>query len=381
VGDYTLRLGLALRDFGLDPHVLTGPAPQVADQGPLPRHDVSTWGWGLQREVLPLLRELGPDVLHIEYQTGAYRMHPAINTLPAALGSLRPRLPVVVTCHDLRLPYLFPKADLLRRWVTWRLLHDADAVVVTNGEDEARLRGLLPGDREQFAARKALDPLVIPIGSNIEVLPLDTGRCAEWRTRVGVGADQPLLAYFGLSNRSKGIDLLLQALGLLDSSYHLALIGGEAGAGDPDNRRYADELLALEQELGLQGRVWRSGTLPAETISELLQTADLAVLPFRDGASYRRGSLLAVLAHGLPLITTQPGTPLDPPLRDGQEALLLPLDETLPQQIAAAVRRLMRDQALRTTLSQGARALAERFGWPDIARRHLALYATLTQRR
>jgi polysaccharide biosynthesis protein PslF len=378
VGDYTLQLGLALRAQDLDVQIAT--APQGANPGPLPRHAISGWGWTLPREVRALLRRLRPDLLHIQYQTGAYGMHPAITLLPRALRHTR--IPIVVTCHDLRLPYLFPKADLLRRWLTWRLLADASAVVVTNGEDARLLRGELPGDRTVFAAPRPLAPRLIPIGSNIEVIVLAPEERERWRERAGARGETRLLAYFGLSNRSKGVDLLLHALAQLDAPYRLALIGGEAGASDADNRRYGEELLALEGALRLGGRVWRSGMLAAQDVSALLQSCDIAVLPFRDGASYRRGSLLATLAHGLPLITTQPDRALDPPLRDGVEALLLAGDEgALPDQIAAAVRRLAGDAALCARLSQGGRELAAQFGWPAIARQHAELYRGLVRDR
>src|SRR4029450_12106477 len=95
----------------------------------------SSWGWRIGRDVRMALRHRRPDILHIQYQTGAYGMHPAINFLPWRLRRLPRRPAIVVTAHDLLPPYLFPKAGPLRDWVTRRLLADADAVVVTNQDD------------------------------------------------------------------------------------------------------------------------------------------------------------------------------------------------------------------------------------------------------
>ena len=41
------------------------------------------------------------------------------------------------TFHDLRPPYLFPKAGPLRDYVTHRLARASDAVIGTNGSDVA----------------------------------------------------------------------------------------------------------------------------------------------------------------------------------------------------------------------------------------------------
>jgi polysaccharide biosynthesis protein PslF len=381
VGDYTACLATALQSQRCTVEIIASrtnaPAPSA-----LPRHSVGGWGWGCWQAVARIVRATRPDLLHIQYQTGAYRMHPAINLLPLALRAQGLQLPVVVTCHDLRLPYLLPKAPWLRRYVTTRLLADADALVVTNQHDADRVAGQVRGDREVYASAHPRTCTVIPIGSNIPVVAQSAGQRAAWRARAGAGEREVLLGYFGLANHSKGVDLLLRALALLGDGFRLAIIGGEAGTSDAANQRTSAELRALAHALGVADRVWRSGQLPAHEVSAALQGCDIAVLPFRDGASWRRGSLLAALSHGLPLVTTQPQAALAPPLVDGSHALLLPRDEAaLPHAIAAATQRLAADTALRARLAHGARQRAAAFDWATIAQQHMALYQSLQAAR
>lgn len=51
-------------------------------------------------------------------------------------------------------------------------------------------------------------------------------------------------------------------------------------------------------------RVFAPGSLSGEAVAEYLRACDLAVQPYPDGASTRRGSLMAALANGVPVVTT-----------------------------------------------------------------------------
>src|SRR5262249_12029852 len=100
VGDYTARLGHALGDRGHHILVFTiaegrfqivdlaGSNPNL--QSPIANLR-SKWGWNSWRAVPAALEHSRPDILHIQYQTGAYGMHPAINLLPWRLRRLRRR--------------------------------------------------------------------------------------------------------------------------------------------------------------------------------------------------------------------------------------------------------------------------------------------------
>jgi glycosyltransferase involved in cell wall biosynthesis len=246
-----------------------------------------------------LLRER-IDALNIQYQSGAYRMHPAVNFLPLYLKLRGNPARVVVTFHDLLLPYLFPKAGPLRRLANWLLLKFSDAAIVTNAEDAAATAGW--GDKVR----------VVPIGSNIAVAPSDDHSRDMWRQEQSIAANDMLVAYFGLQNQSKGLDTLLHALTKLPSRFKLAIVGGGTGESDPTNRHFAAQIGAVIERLGLGGRIFRSGQISAREVSAWLCGADIAALPFRDGATLRRGSLLATLTHGLPTVSTltpaqQPG--------------------------------------------------------------------------
>lgn len=380
VGDYTYLLGRALLAQGHQVDVLTAQAPADDDD----RTDAptrlllpfQTWSWGMLVVLLRAITARQPDILHIQYQTGAYGMRPAINLLPWLLRRFNPRPRIVVTMHDLRVPYLLPKAGTLRRWVTRRLLVNADAVVVTNIADQQRLVGDAPPDPDLFRTRAPIPATVIPIGSNLEPQPpADYDRTA-WRTTLGTGDDDTVLVFFGLASPSKGLLPLVEALGDLPASIRLLVVGGEAS--QPVDQQYAAEVRATVTRLGLGARVQITGFCPPQIVSAHLLAADIGVLPFLDGASYRRGSLLALLAHGVPLITTQPEQPLDPPLHDRKHALLV--DTATPQELVAAILHLVGQPALRQELSEQGRALRGYFSWPTIAAAHATLYQALSAR-
>jgi glycosyltransferase involved in cell wall biosynthesis len=382
VGDYTHRLALALADYAHDPAVLTGLSPDLAalpsEQAQPPRvlRQIGGWGWRCWRDTIAALDTLRPAVLHIQYQTGAYAMHPAINLLPWRLRALPHRPAVVVTFHDLLEPYLFPKAAHVRRWVTLRLARDADHVIATNDDDAAALlaAGVQPPDRIA----------TIPIGSNIPVAPPPGYQRAAWRAELGIHPDELVVAYFGLLSHSKGVDLLLDALHHLQEPgmppTRLLLIGGAATA--PQDRAYAASVHKQIDRLGLGKRVIVTGHIEPATVSAHLLASDIVALPFRRGASLRSGSLLAALNHGAAVVTTStaaqrhtiPAPTTARPV-DGEHLLLVPAEDSTA--LAAALRRLAADSALRERLGSEAQALAAHFSWEAIARRHAQVYRSL----
>jgi glycosyltransferase involved in cell wall biosynthesis len=177
------------------------------------------------------------------------------------------------------------------------------------------------------------------------------------------------VAYFGFINASKGVANLLRALKLAradGADIRLVMIGGRTGASDASNQHTVDATDMLIEELGFKvgNEIQITSFIGNELVSAHLRACDALALPYVDGVSYRRGSLLAGLAHGCPIMTTTPTIPL-PELRDGRNVILVPPED--PESLAAAILRLRADPALRNTLSAGAKELSQRFTWPAIA--------------
>jgi glycosyltransferase involved in cell wall biosynthesis len=313
-----------------------------------------------------VVERIAPDVINIQYQAAAYDMRvPAINVLPWRLRRLNRVPPVVVTYHDLKPPYLFPKAGPLRGAMVRTLARYSDAVIVTNAQDRAIARQwALFADPARPVQRPTLHQ--IPIGSNIDVSPPPGYRQVDWRAVHGYQADDIVWAYFGFLNESKGGETLIRALAASKPPAHLLMIGGRVGSSDPTNQAYAEYIESLIAGLGLTERVRWTGYVPTEQVSAALLCADAVVLPYRDGISFRRGSLHAALAHGCPIISTTPTVPL-PELVEGENVLLVPPDD--PAAVAQAAQRLSNDPELKRRIGEGAAALAQKFTWTQIAER------------
>jgi glycosyltransferase involved in cell wall biosynthesis len=376
VGDYTHALGAALAGSGVDVHVLTsrqaGPAPLVPLGACAVYPDVTTWGWGLARRVRALVSVIEADIVHIQYQSAAYDLHPAINLLPRRLRGRRWPRHVVTTFHDLRVPYLFPKAGPLRWRANLELARRSDRAIVTNAEDYNRLSQI-----PELSGRL----IDIPIGANVEPEPPPGFDRTAQRARWGIRPDELLVCYFGFLNDSKGGEELMLATALLCQAgipVHLLMIGGQLGASDPTNAAYLQRVQALIVEQGIVDRVHWTGFTDKAEVSANLLASDIAVLPYRDGASLRRGSLMAAIAHGLPIVSTRPVVPI-PEIKAGENMALAPVHS--PPALAEAILQLWRDPAARQRLSQGALTLSRLFTWDSIARRHQVLYQDLTLRQ
>jgi glycosyltransferase involved in cell wall biosynthesis len=288
-------------------------------------------------------------------------MHPAIHFAPR--GWQRRGLRVAWTYHDVLVPYLFPKAgQRLRRWVTDWPARVCDLTIATNEGDRLHLAG------------KARRLARIPIGSNIAAREFSPEARTARRASRGFGPDTLVIGYFGFLNRSKGGLVLVETLRRLIEAgqpAHLLMIGERVGVSDPTNSAYLQEVEAVIAAHGLHDRVVWTGRQDDGEVSADLDACDLLLMPYADGASLRRGTLMAGLAQGCALVTTTPQAPL-PELVDGRDLLYVPPEDA--QAAADAVLRLARDPALAQRLRAGARAASAAFRWEHIAAEHARLY-------
>jgi glycosyltransferase involved in cell wall biosynthesis len=256
-------------------------------------------------------------------------------------------------------------------------------VIVTNVDDEQSLKKVLgsgkSGNQAMGISSSLIhdSPALIPLGSNVDAQPPPDYDRDGWRAGIGVSKDTLLLAYFGFLNESKGgEDLVLALEQLVHQGYdvQLLMVGGQVGDVDPTNHAYAERVRALIQARGLAEWVHWTGYTSTQDVSGNLMAADVIVMPYRDGVSFRRTTFIAALCHGRPVVTTYPTLPLDG-LQDGDNVLLVPAQDT--DRLAGAIAQLAEDIDLRARLSQGARALGRRFDWSTISQQTLDLYRRL----
>jgi glycosyltransferase involved in cell wall biosynthesis len=307
---------------------------------------------------LPRLIRAAPrqGVVHLQFQAAAYDLLGDICLVPALLHRLAPTVKVVTTFHDTRVPFLFPTAGRLRPAAVRLLARTSDAVVTADARDLTALGGPSP---RHFA---------VPIGSNVRCEPpLDFDRDEFRHTVVGVERDSLVVAYFGLLNASKGLDLLLDVFARILTrrpGARLLLLGGDVGASDPSNADVARRVRARAEP-----GVVHTGWLAPTALSAYLLSADVALLPYTDGASGRRGSLLACAEHGLPIVSTTPAAP------EVADAVLAVTPGVTA--LAEAVLGVASDPARAAALRSASRGLAARHTWPAIAAAHVAIYEGL----
>jgi glycosyltransferase involved in cell wall biosynthesis len=171
----------------------------------------------------------------------------------------------------------------------------------------------------------------------------------------------------------KGFGTAIAALRLLPDT-ELVIAGGPAHGLVTEDAE-AQRLMILARELGVGDRVRMVGLVPQQDMPALLRSADVVVCT----PDYEPFGIvpLEAMACGIPVVVSAVGGLTDTVV-DGLTGILVP--PRRPEAVAAALGRLLNDQAMRNRYGAagGARART-RYSWDRIARELLSVYQRARQ--
>jgi len=327
----------------------TGPFDGIAD---FSRGLAATIGATAPANVVPLAElAASADVrgVFLQYYPNAF-VTPELPRLLGQMSRLRARgVPIVTTVHE----YWPPASSSLKRSV-WRFLCKRALAAVA--ARSSRVVATTPYAAGHLANAHVAPPekfTVIPIPTNI---PRTAAAAAS--------AGAPALVMFGQPY-------------VLDREVVLGLARW-IETQSPRPRwiwvaRSVAEMKQFWQEIGAPPVIEIHGELPAPEVSALLAQGSIGLGLYDDGVSTRRGTLMAMLAHGLPIAGLD-GRYTDSRLRNSGAFLLSPLGNA--QALIADVQRLMNDADLRSSLASAASRLHEKeFAWPRVAAQYLSASA------
>lgn len=250
-------------------------------------------------------------------------------------------------------------ASMRRAWQFWHLersnaqatrqmMHGAAAALVCTAPEQQRL-----------APVSGTTPLaVIPHFVEARALP-DT---AAARAALGLEDAEPVVTVLGFIHRQKGHDRVLRALPHLPDTAQALFVGAPSG---PDGR-FADELRAQAQALGVARRVRVTGYVDEPTFNRYLAATDVAVCPFREAAA--SGSLSTWIAAGCPLVVSD--LPLFAPYHAAAPEAIAPVKAC---DDGAAWAAAICDQYA-VAPAAALRNLQERLSLPTIIQQHMRWY-------
>lgn len=214
------------------------------------------------------IRNINADIIHIQYPGLNYQL----SIMPQLISIF---FRAIVTTHEVSQIHFVRKMSLIPFALRSK-------VVFTNIFERDRFLKLFPWFRKK-------NTVIIPIGSNIQAdedLLIDNKRISE-------------IISFGQIRPDKGIEEVIQLSKMIKENnmpYRIII----AGQLLPRFKQYYNKLKELSIDLDIEWKL----NLPESGISTILSSSLIAYLPYPDGVSERRGSLLASLKNRMFVLTT-----------------------------------------------------------------------------
>lgn len=262
------------------------------------------------------------------------------------------RAPIIVVAHT-----VLGDPTRNQRRVLERVCRAADVVVVMT--DTARRRLIAGFDVDPASI------VVIPHGATVPS-PSSTTRRAQ--------SIAPRLLTWGLLGPGKGIEWAIDAMAELDG-IDPAPEYVVAGATHPKVRELQGESyreMLVDRAAASPGAVrvvFDDTYRDLTSLTDLIQSADVVVLPYDSRDQVTSGVLVDAVAAGRPVVST--AFPHAVELLASGAGIVVPQGD--PVALGRAIRSILTDRGRFDAMAAEARRLAPGLAWPAVARRYIAL--------
>jgi D-inositol-3-phosphate glycosyltransferase len=241
----------------------------------------------------------------------------------------------------------------------------ADRIVAATPAEFAQLQWLYQADTHKI--------VIIPPGVDLShFYPIPADEAKEF---IGVQPCEQVILYVGRIEPLKGIDVLIEAIGILhrrDVRVCLSVIGGNLDQDQETGNGEMSRLQALCEKYGLEDLVAFLGRRSQDTLPYYYSAAQAVVVP----SHYESFGMVALeaMACGTPVVASQVGG-LAFLIQDGVTGFTVPVDE--PQAMAERLITLIKDPGLHKRIGEHAADFAREYSWDKIASRIVELYGEL----
>jgi len=361
IATYSSELVEALREKGNDVYIIChsdGGSP--GERNVYPVIDTKQVGW--DEKVYRVVKEIQPDVVHIQHEFGLYQTQNDYATglfRPVFRWRVEEKFPVVVTYHS-----VYSTLNKMIASYMDALLRLTDAGIV----HEAYQWSNLPVNLERMVD----NVYVIPHGAKRQVST--TKRDAK--KSVGL-AGKKTIGMLGWFTATKGFDRVIAMWDELSNELGpetFLVLAGDARPGDPLQKEYKQKLLSLIERCRRKERVKvLLGSFSPQEYEKLLASFDLIVMPYTFAS--QSGNLAHSLALGVPVIVSGIEGLKAEVEASGAGIVVSPQDD---EELKIAISTLIRNNTLREKYSRKAtRYVKEKISWSIVVEKHMRLYRKL----
>jgi D-inositol-3-phosphate glycosyltransferase len=203
---------------------------------------------------------------------------------------------IVFTAHNVDREARDGRNSPLNRFTLWLHYHLVDHIIVHTDKMKA---DLVAGFRV-----KESKVSVIPHGINSTVPQTSIGR-EDARKMLCIKSDEHVILFFGLIDRYKGLDYLVEALALLKrDKFQVKLIIAGKVKECPEYWEFIQS--TIDKEILVEQVILDLRHIPDDSVEVYFKAADVLVMPYR--AIFQSGVLFLSYRFGLPVIAADVGS-------------------------------------------------------------------------